>query len=455
MMKKIKVVAAVCLVVSSFFYGIQNLGAVSEEEFQSLKNKVQELEKYTFPPEKAEEIKKVTEYVCPQGHTYAFPPEHFICPEDRLIVKKRFALIKMKLDRREAVGDKISSMLDEEFQKRVNVAISGTGIVQHIAESLESATKKQTFAQGSIDVYLLSRPFINTLFFIDIESQGGQGPDSSIPNQSVLNNDTTSLPGVVQTDQVRLREAWLQKTAMSQKIQFIIGKIDLTNYFDRNRVANDETSQFITGGLVNNLVIGNAPNGPGMALLYDSHKGFALGIGAQSADGNGVNVTEEPFSISEIALRFRLLHGALGNIRFWAARNGRTVGEHRDDYSLGTSLDQEIGSKMILFGRVGRAIKKEPVRDPHFWSAGLMLQNFIPARRRDKFGIGYSHFLTPIETGLTAETENIGECYYSIFLSDHLNLSPNIQTIFHSAGSSQGAAQSNVLILGLRTQITF
>ncbi len=247
MMKKIKVVAAVCLVVSSFFYGIQNLGAVSEEEFQSLKNKVQELEKYTFPPEKAEEIKKVTEYVCPQGHTYAFPPEHFICPEDRLIVKKRFALIKMKLDRREAVGDKISSMLDEEFQKRVNVAISGTGIVQHIAESLESATKKQTFAQGSIDVYLLSRPFINTLFFIDIESQGGQGPDSSIPNQSVLNNDTTSLPGVVQTDQVRLREAWLQKTAMSQKIQFIIGKIDLTNYFDRNRVANEETSQFITG----------------------------------------------------------------------------------------------------------------------------------------------------------------------------------------------------------------
>lgn len=436
-------------------FGINMAQAVTDEEFQTLKNKVQELEKYSFPPEKAEEIKKITEYVCPQGHTYPLPPKDLICPEDRLTVKERFALIKVKLDRREAVGDKISGMLDEEFQKRVNVAMSGTGIAQHITDSIETTTKKQTFAQGSIDVYLLSRPLINTLFFIDIESQGGQGPDSSIPNQSVLNNDTTSLPGVGQTDQVRLREAWLQKTVMSQKIQFIIGKIDLTNYFDRNRVANDETSQFITGGLVNNLVLGNAPNGPGMALLYDSHKGFGLSVGAQSATGNGINSTEEPFSISEIVLRFRLLQGHLGNARFWVTRNGRTVGENRDDYSIGTSIDQELGSKAILFGRVGRSIKKEQARDPHFWSAGMMLHNFIGGRRRDKFGLAYSHFLTPVGAGLTAETESIGECYYSIFLSDHLNLSPISQYIFHSAGSSEGAAQSNILILGLRTQITF
>ncbi len=445
----------VSLFIIGLLFPVQNIRAVSDEEFGSLKKKVAELERVTFPPEKSEQIKKVAEYVCPLGHTTSSPPERFICPQDNLKVKERMTLIKVKLDRREEIGEKISGMLEEEFQKRVNVAIAGTGIVQHIASSLESTTKKQTFGQGSIDLYLLSRPMNNMLFFTNIESQGGQGPDSSIANQSILNNDTTSLPAVTQTDQARLREAWIQKSFSSQKFQFIIGKIDLTNYFDRNRVANDENSQFITGSLVNNPLIGNPSNGPGIIFLYDTRRGSSMGIGLQSADSSGVNVTEEPFSIAEFSLRFRVLEGQLGNIHLWGARNGRTVGENRDDYSAGVSLDQELGSKLIIFGRAGRAVRKNPVRDPHAWSVGLQIRNFITERRRDKLGLAYSHFLTPIGTGLSGEAENTSELYYSIFLSDHLTLSPIGQVMFHSAGSSLGSPQSNLFILGLRTQVTF
>ncbi|MBI4217941.1 MAG: carbohydrate porin, partial [Elusimicrobia bacterium] len=349
-----------CLLVCAVTLGSTDVQAVTDEEFQSVKKKVMDLERYTFPPEKAEEIKKVSEYVCPQGHAYSTPPEGSVCPIDRLKVKERLALIKVKLDRREAVGEKISSLLEEEFHKRVNVAMSGTGIAQHVADSIENSTKKQSFAQGSVDVYLLSRPLTNTLFFVDIESQGGGGPDSAISNQSALNNDTTSLPPTTQNDQVRLREAWIQKSFYKQQIQSIIGKIDVTNYFDRNRAANDETSQFLTGTFVNSPLIGNPPNGPGAVTLWDSRRGITLGLGVQSADASGVNVSEEPFAIAELGFRLRSFQGQLGNFRFWSARNGRVSGDNRDDYSLGMSADQEIGSKTILFGRVSRAVRKGP-----------------------------------------------------------------------------------------------
>ena len=434
---------------------VTGVGAVSDEEFQALKRKVEDLEKITFPPEKSDEIKKVTEYVCPSGHAYSVLPKDGICPSDGLKVKDRSALIKVKLNRREEIGEKISGMMEEEFKKRVNVAVSGTGIFQHIADSLEPATKKQSFAQGSVDVYLLSRPMKNSVFFIDLESQGGQGPDTSLFNNSVLNNDGTSLPQAVQQDETRLREAWIQKNWLAQQVQFVAGKIDLTNYFDRNRTANDETSQFITGTLVNNPVVGNPPNGPGAVFSYDSRRSVSVSIGIQSPNGSGVNVTEQPYFIAEMDARFRVLFGWLGNYRFWGSRNGRTVGENIDDYSLGISADQEIGSHAIVFGRIGRSFKKEPIRDPHAWSTGVMLHNFLTARRRDRIGIGYSHYVTAEGAGLSAETESVGEAYYSVYLTEHLSLSPIGQFVFHSAGTATGAPQSNVLILGLRTQVYF
>jgi hypothetical protein len=36
---------------------------------------------------------------------------------------------------------------------------------------------------------------------------------------------------------------------------FTPGKGDLTNYFDTNAVANDETSQFLSSGLVNSVAV--------------------------------------------------------------------------------------------------------------------------------------------------------------------------------------------------------
>ena len=444
-----------CLVVA----GPGRLCAASGEDvdraLQILKEKVQALEKNVFPPEKSDEIKKVIEYVCPNGHAYTSPPKDMACPEDGLKVRERSALIKVKLDRREEVGERISSLLEEEMKKRVHLAVAATGILQHVADSLEPSTKKQTFAQGSVNVYLLSRPMRNSFFFMDLEGQGGQGPDAAIPNNSVLNNDATSLPQATQQDSVRVREAWFEKTFLVGRLRMAAGKVDLTNYFDRNRAANDETSQFVTGTLVNNPLLGNPANGPGAIAHYDSRRNFSVGIGAAGADSSGVNVTEEPYCIAEADFRFRFLRGQLGNLRFWGSRNGRVSGERRDDYALGVSADQELGSRVVAFARLGRSFKKAAVRDPHAWSAGVLLHDFIPERRRDKVGAGYSRYLTLPGENLSGETDSVGELFYSIFVTDHLAVAPLAQYVFHSAGTSSSSAQSNVFILGLRTQIYF
>ena len=70
-------------------------------------------------------------------------------------------------------------------------------------------------------------------------------------------------------------------------------------------------------------------------------------------------------------------------------------------------------------------------------------------------GVGYSHYLTATGTNLSGETEKAAEAYYSVYLTDHFSISPIGQYVFHSAGTATGSPQSNVLILGLRTQVYF
>ena len=78
---------------------------------------------------------------------------------------------------------------------------------------------------------------------------------------------------------MNVREAWLRTELFSQKLAISAGRLDLTNYFDRNAVANDETTQFISDALVNNPTLGLATNGSGVVGVFDPKNGFAFKAG--------------------------------------------------------------------------------------------------------------------------------------------------------------------------------
>ena len=70
----------------------------------------------------------------------------------------------------------------------------------------------------------------------------GSPPDQQIPSLTLLNGYTARL---VNQNELNLREAWLRTELFGQRLALVAGRLDLTNYFDHNAVANDETTQFL------------------------------------------------------------------------------------------------------------------------------------------------------------------------------------------------------------------
>ena len=112
---------------------------------------------------------------------------------------------------------------------------------------------------------------------MDLEAIGGDGADKTIGSLSGLNDDAGSLQDGDGVDRVSVREAWLQSELFKQHVRLVAGKIDLTNYFDINNVANDETTQFITSVFVNNPVLETPENGPGIASFMTHEEAYSSG----------------------------------------------------------------------------------------------------------------------------------------------------------------------------------
>ena len=94
----------------------------------------------------------------------------------------------------------------------------------------------------------------HTIFFADVVALSGSPPDREIPSLTLLNGYTARL---VNQNELNLREAWLRTEFFGQRLALIAGRLDLTNYFDHNAAANDETTQFISDALVNNPTLGS------------------------------------------------------------------------------------------------------------------------------------------------------------------------------------------------------
>src|SRR5207237_4888867 len=103
----------------------------------------------------------------------------------------------------------------------------------------------------------------------------------------------------------------------SQKLALIAGRLDLTNYFDHNAAANDETSQFISDALVNNPALGLAVNGAGFAAVYDPKHGFNFKIGFQQSNTSATSLNDSIYSLAEVGFVGHLSHAGEGNYRVW------------------------------------------------------------------------------------------------------------------------------------------
>jgi hypothetical protein len=412
------------------------------KEKQSLEERVKALEERLDKLDRVEVIKQVSEYICPGGEIYDTLPPGNRCP-DGSAPKERVTLKKLKFSRRESLAEKIEAAFQEAEAKRVAVGGSARGILQQV---VHNPGGDQLFSAGSVDIFFLTRPMAFSTFFVGLEAIGGTGPDETVGSLSRLNTDAETL-GV--KDQVKVREAWLLAKLLSDQIQVTVGKVDLTNFFDLNRVANDETLKFLNTSLVNSPLLKQPPNGPGLVFRYEPGKEFGVGVGVQSPNDSASTIAEKIYTVAELDYHTYLFFPREGNYRLWG-RLGRDSDDlDKKSWGVGISLDQQITTRTTAFARAGAGRTEGESRNAYAWSAGFDWASPLQVWPKDRTGLAFSR---QIEAD---RSESVAEGYYHHFLTDRFAMALDFQWIFSGINSVTGQRNKNVAVPGFRTTVNF
>jgi hypothetical protein len=277
------------------------------------------------------------------------------------------------------------------------------------------------------------------VFFADVVGLSGPPPDLETGGLTLLNGFTARL---VRQNELNLREAWLRTEVFSQKLSVIAGRLDLTNYFDHNAAANDETRQFLSDALVNNPTLNLAVNGSGLAAVLDPKNGFTLKLGIQQSKTEATNLSQSLYSLGEIGYVARPPALGEGNYRLWY-RTDNSTDRNRTGY--GVSLDQKLVSQVTWFGRYGTA--QADIKRDHFYSGGLQFANGAGFYPGDVWGLGYAHY----DLG-TGSKERLAEGYYNFAISEKFRLSFHLA---HVLEKRPGAETVGYLVPGIRLQASF
>ena len=180
-------------------------------------------------------------------------------------------------------------------------------------------------------------------------------------------------------NEINLREAWLRTELFGQRLALTAGRLDLTNYFDQNAFANDESTQFISDALVNNQMLGLASNGTGVAAEFDPKTGLPVQVRLPAEQHDATNLSDSMYTLSEVGYTFTPFALPEGSYRVWF----RTDNTRRDAIrkGVGLSLDQKLTNVVGLFARYGTQEARSRTRD-HFYSVGLDSRTVSSSTRR-------------------------------------------------------------------------
>jgi hypothetical protein len=408
---------------------------------KTLESRLTELEAGTVLSEPETRVKRIEVYVDQNGNQHDDPIPG---------AKKEVTYQRERVYRRQTINEKIEAALVDAEEHNVKLGVSAAISPQFARQTkgLTARANDHAYQLASADVFFTAGIAQHTLFYADVVGLSGTPPDLEISGLTLLNGYSARL---VRQNEIGLREAWLRTELFSQKLALTAGRLDLTNFFDRNTAANDETSQFLSDALVNNPVLGLATNGSGFAAVFDPKIGLNFKIGFQQSNPDATNLNDSLYSLAEVGYISRLPGLGEGNYRVWyrdtnASNNATTA--------WGVSLDQKIAPAVTLFGRYGDG-KVPTVAEgqtafsagQHFWSGGVQFREGIIFNPADSWGVGYSQ--TTLAAG---DKEHLVEGYYNFQLSQKLRLSFHLT---HALEVPDGAQKYGFLVPGVRLQASF
>jgi hypothetical protein len=416
--------------------------AADSPDVQRLQERIRVLEERLDRLDQVEVIKKTVEYVCPGGEIFDQLPPGGRCPDGQR-PQIRETVRKSTLARRESIAEKIEAALQDAEAKKVAIGGSARGGVQQVINGRDGQNK--LFGEGSLDLILLARPMVRTTLFVDLEAIAGPGPDGRLGSLSRVNADAETLGG--QDEKLTAREVWLGLRFINDRLDLFVGKLDTTNYFDRNVFANDETSQFLNAALVNNPMLKQPPNGPGGVVRWDAGRDLGFSLGAHAPNDLGKDLAGGPYVIGEIDFHSaRLIDG---NYRLWARTSTLPTDHRRQTWAAGVSLDQRLTPQFGVFARAGFSRTEGVSRTSYAASTGLQWTGPLWDRPRDRLGVGYS-----FQREVPGD-EHLVEAYYNLFLTERLSVIGNLECLVSGPNQVTGKRNHDVFIPGVRAVVGF
>jgi len=401
------------------------------QRIATLEQRINDLESTAVLSEPETRVRRVEVFVDPNGNETDEP-----VPGARPAVTYR----RERVYRRQTINEKIEEALEDASERNVQVGVDaaiGTQFAGRTRGSL--AANKSAYALASADLFFTAGLAQYTVFFADIVGLSGAPPDAEIPSLTLLNGYTARL---VRQNELNLREAWLRTELLGQRLALTAGRLDLTNYFDQNALANDESTQFLSDALVNNQMLGLASNGTGVAAEFDPKNGFRFKFGLQQSNTEATNLSDSLFTLTEVGYTFTPFALPEGTYRVWF-RSDNTSPIIRK--GTGLSVDQKLSSSVGLFGRFGTQ-EVDFGRD-HFFSAGVGFQNGFILNPQDTWGVGYAQM-----ERASGEKEKLAEGYYNFHMTERLRLSFHLT---HVLDRPDADTKFGYLLPGVRFQAAF
>ncbi len=405
------------------------------QRIDALEQRVIELETTTVLSDPETSVKRIEVFIDENGI------EH-----DRQVPGSRRVVTyqRERVFRRQTINEKIEEALADAESRSVQLGVDAAIVMQNVQQSrgAAQAADGSTYQLASTDLYFTAGLAQYTLFFADIVGLSGTPQGDGGDGELAQTNGYGAR--LIQQNDLSLREAWLMTQLWNQQLSLTIGRVDLTNYFDSNAAANDETIQFLSDALVNNPALGLAENGAGMALVYDPKGAFSARLGYQQSTDAATNLSDSLYQLVEIGYRANPFRTGEGNYRLWY-RQDNTIGGGLSAYGL--SFDQTLSAGITAFTRYGaNEVEGDSEEDIHY-SAGVQFANGLGFNPEDSWGVGYAG-----SDLADRSNERLVESYYNLRIAEKLQLS------FHLAYLIEKAAGSEVVsyvVPGTRLQASF
>ena len=402
------------------------------DRIETLEKRLTDIESSAVLSEPETRVKRIEVYVDPNGIQYDEPQPG---------TKKEVTYQRERVYRRQTISEKIDEAMSAAEDQSVKLGVDATTVAQGAGRTRGAASfpNKRAYALASADLLFAAKLAQYTSFFADVVALSGGPPDREIPSLTLLNGYTARL---VNQNELNLREAWLRTEFFGQRLSLTAGRLDLTNYFDRNAGANDETTQFLSDALVNNQMLGLAVNGTGVIAEYDPKKAFSFRFGVQQSNPDATSLSDSIYSLAEIGYTFTPFSLPEGHYRLWYRANN---GDGDSKRAIGVSLDQKLTPIVALFGRYGQ--QQIPGDQDRYVSAGFSFANGAVFNPLDSWGIGYAQM--DLASG---DKEHLTELYYNLRLTDRLRLSFTGQ---HVLDAPADGVKFGYFLPGLRLQASF